>query len=144
MVKIAASDNKPLASWTIAGCESPSGMAIDPTAERIFPVCDNGKMPVIDIHTGKVVAMPAIGTGPDAAAYDGERHLLFSSNGDAGTLSIVKQDSADGYTPLQTVKTAAKARTLALDPTSGDVYVIAPQPGSPIATAPLVLLKIAR
>ena len=55
---------------------------------------------------------------------------------------MVRQDSADKYTPVQTVKTAAKGRTLALDAQSGDVYVIAPEPGSSGANAPLVLMKI--
>ena len=144
VVKLTASDNKAVATWTIAGCESPSGMAIDSSAGRIFPVCDNAKMPVIDINTGKVVAMPVIGTGPDAAAYDATRHLLFSSNGDAGTLSIVKQESADKYVPLQTLKTAAKGRTLALDPGTGDVYVVAPEPGTSGTATPLELLKISK
>ncbi len=144
VVKIDAIDNKPIATWTIAGCESPSGMAIDATAGRIFPVCDNAKMPVIDTSTGKVVAMVAIGAGPDAAAYDAARHLVFSSNGDVGTLSIIKQVSQDSYVPAQTVKTAAKGRTLALDASSGDIYVIAPDPASTAATKPLVLLKITK
>jgi DNA-binding beta-propeller fold protein YncE len=142
VMKISAGDSKPVATWTIAGCESPSGMAIDADAGRIFPVCDNGKMPVIDTTTGKVVAMPSIGAGPDAAAYDAVRHMVFSSNGDAGTLSIVHQVSPDSYTTVQTVKTVPKGRTLALDKATGAIYIIAPDPASTAAVKPLVLLKV--
>ena len=144
VVKIEAKTNKAVATWTITGCESPSGMAIDASAGRIFPVCDNGKMAVIDTASGKLVAMPAIGTGPDAAAYDRTRHVVFSSNGDAGTLSVIRQDSADKYSALQTVKTTPKARTMALDPATGDVYVIAPVAGATGPSSPLVLLKVTR
>ena len=144
VVKLKASDNKAVATWTLTGCESPSGQAIDVQNGRIFPVCDNAKMPVVDISTGKIVAMPLIGTGPDAVVYDAAQHLLFSSNGDAGTLSVVKQESADKYTPVQTLKTAAKGRTLALDTESGTIYIVAPEPGSSGAAAPLVLLKIVK
>jgi YVTN family beta-propeller protein len=140
VLKINAADNAVIATWTLNGCESPSGMAIDTGAGRIFPVCDNARMPVVDTASGKIVAMPAIGPGPDAAAYDAERHLVFSSNGDAGTLSILKQTSPDAYTLMQTVKTMPKGRTLALNPTTGDVYVIAPM----AASTQLVLLKISR
>lgn len=140
VVKISAADNTVLATWTLNGCESPSGMAIDTADARIFPVCDNAKMPVIDTASGAIVATPSIGPGPDAAAYDPERHLVFSSNGDTGTLSILKQVSPNVYTPLQTVKTLPKGRTLALNSTTGDVYVIAPALGS----TQLVLLKISK
>ena len=144
VVKVAAADNKAVATWTLTGCEGPTGMAIDVSAGRIFPVCDNAKMPVVDTATGKIMATAAIGTGPDAAAYDAANHLLFSSNGDAGTLSIVKQNSPNAYVPLQTIKTAPKARTLALDTTNGDIYLIAPDPKSTAVIKPLILIKIAK
>jgi len=144
VVKISAADNKVVATWKIAGCESPSGMAIDASAHRITPVCDNGKMPVIDTADGKVVAMPSIGTGPDAVVLDTKRNLYFSSNGDAGTLSVVEHAGGDKYVTVATVKTAPKGRTLALDSRTGRIYVVAPDPASsvPVANRALVLLEI--
>ena len=59
---------------------------------------------------------------PDAAIYDGDRKLVFSSNCD-GTLTVVKQDSLDKYTVVQTVKTEREARTMALDPVSQKLYL---------------------
>jgi YVTN family beta-propeller protein len=146
VLKISAAQNKVVATWTIAGCESPSGMAIDPPSHRIAPVCDNGKMPVINTANGQVVAMPTIGTGPDAVVFDAKRKLFFSSNGDTGTLSVVEQKNADAYTTIGTVKTAPKGRTLALDSHTGKIYIVAPDPKStaPIASQPLVLLEIGR
>ncbi len=83
-------DSKSLAvkaRWSISPCESPSGLAMDRTNRRLFSVCDNKLMAVVDADSGKVIATPAIGEGPDAAAYDPGTHLAFSSNGQSGTLT---------------------------------------------------------
>ena len=66
------------AHWSIAPAESPSGMAIDTEAHRLFSVCDGKVMVVVNYETGKVVAKVPIGDGPDAAAYDpGDTHGVF-------------------------------------------------------------------
>ena len=76
------------ATWPVANCDSPSGLAIDRAGRRLFAVCDGGKMAVVDANSGKTLANPAIGDGPDAARYDAKRKLAFSSNG-GGTLTII-------------------------------------------------------
>ena len=58
VLKIDASAHKITATWP-AGCESPSGLAIDIEGNRLFPVCDGNKMSVIDAATGKILATPA-------------------------------------------------------------------------------------
>ena len=47
VLKIDANTHKIIATWP-AGCESPSGLAIDIAGNRLFPVCDGNKMSVID------------------------------------------------------------------------------------------------
>ena len=85
------------ATWPLANCDSPSGLAIDTAGRRLFAVCDGGKMAVVDANSGKTLANPAIGDGPDAARYDATRKLAFSSNG-GGTLTIIDagKDSLPG------------------------------------------------
>ena len=58
-------------TWSIAPGDGPSGLAIDLKRRRLFAVCGNQKMVVLNADTGKVVATPTSGNGPDAAAYDG-------------------------------------------------------------------------
>jgi hypothetical protein len=53
---------------------------------------------VLDIDRGSVVTILPIGRGADAAAYDPERHRVFSSNGADGTLTVIQQSGADSYT----------------------------------------------
>lgn len=117
--------------WSIAPCEEPSGLAMDTATRRLFSVCDNQKMAVMDADSGKVVAMVAIGNGPDAAAYDADKKLVFSSNGQDGTLTVIKQDSADKYSVLETVATEKSARTMTLDNKTHDIYLSAAQFGPP-------------
>lgn len=123
IVRIDAHTLKTTATWPIAPCDSPSGLAIDRANHRLFSVCDNNVMVVVDTGDGHVVATPAIGKGPDATRYDAKRHLVFSSNGE-GTLTVVQQKSADNYQPVQTLPTQRGARTLALDNATGTIYLV--------------------
>lgn len=112
-----------VAHWPLAGCDEPSGLALDAKNARIFSVCGSQLMTVLDATSGKLVTTVPIGKRADAAAYDAEKHLAFSSNGE-GTLTVVHQDSADKYTVVDTVPTAPGARTMALDPVTHTVYLV--------------------
>ena len=136
IVKLDATNRKAVGTWPLAGCDSPSGMAIDRGKHRLFSVCDGGKMAVIDYESGKVLGLAAIGESPDAASFDAKHELAFSSNGGDGTLTII--DAAKpGFPVLQTVKTEKGARTMAFDASTGRIYLVTAQFGdTPPATAP--------
>ncbi len=120
--------------WAIAPGEGPSGLAIDLKNKRLFSVCDK-VMVVSDFVKGKVVATVPIGGGPDAVRYDAGSGLVFASNGD-GTMTVVKQESADKYSVLETVTTAPRARTMELDPKTHHVFVVTAEFGpAPAPTA---------
>jgi YVTN family beta-propeller protein len=109
-------------------CDAPSGLAIDTKNHKLFSVCENKMMAVTDIATLKVIATPAVGAGPDAAAYDPGTGLVFSSNGQDGTLTIVKEVKGK-YEPVDTVTTERTARTMALDEKTHRVYLSAAETG---------------
>lgn len=113
-----------LGSWPLAPVEEPSGLAFDPRGHRLFAVGSNGKMAVVDSRTGKVLATPPIGDGPDAAAYDAKRDLVFSSNGE-GTVTVLRRAKDGMYGVVQTVKTVPSARTMAIDERTGRLYLSA-------------------
>lgn len=104
------------ARWPIAPCEEPTGLALDAAHRRLFAVCRNEKMAVVDADTGKLVATLPIGAGSDGAAFDAERQLAFSSNGGDGTLTVVRELSPEKFEVVQTVATLRGARTISLDP----------------------------
>ncbi len=110
-------------NYPLAPGGGPTGIALDEKNKRTFSVCrENKGMSVVDITTGKVVATVPIGAGVDAVAYDPETKLIFCSNGD-GTTTIIKQESADKYSVIQTLATQNRAKTLALDTKTHKIYL---------------------
>src|SRR6516162_5354968 len=111
-------------NWPLAPCEEPSGLAMDQKHRRLFSGCHNKMMAVTDADKGKVIATPTIGQGVDANAFDADQQLAFSSNGD-GTLTVVHEDAPDKFTVVDNAETQRSARTMALDTTNHDVYLVA-------------------
>ncbi len=118
--------------WPLAPGEGPSGLAIDQAHRRLFSVCGNAKMVVLDADSGRQVAVLDIGRGVDAAGFDPATGLAFASNGE-GTLSIVHEDSPDRFTKVTDVVTRRGARTMALDPRSHRIYTATAKFGEPPA-----------
>jgi len=123
LAAIDAKTSTVVATWPLSGCEEPSGLALDGVHRRLFSVCQNGKMVVTDADSGRHVAEAPIGAGPDGAAFDAARGLVFSPNGKDGTLTVVHEDDADHYAVVAIVPTRKSARTLALDETSHRLYL---------------------
>ena len=134
IVRLDAKNPRITDTWSIAPCESPSGLAIDRTGRKLFAVCEDKKMAVVNADTGKVIATPTIGNGPDAAGYDPKTKLAFSSNGD-GSVTVVDTNGGS-YKVVQNLTTQQGARTMALDSATGNIYVVTAQFGPrPAATA---------
>jgi YVTN family beta-propeller protein len=134
LARLDTKTNKVENVWSLAPCDSPSGLTYDAASARLFSVCDNNLMIVTDAGSGHQVAKVAIGKGPDAATLDAQTRLVYSSNHD-GTLTIVHEDDADHYTVLANVATQQGARTLALDPGTHLAYLVAADPapkGAPV------------
>ena len=129
---------KATASWPLAPCEGPTGIAYDRASNRIFSGCNKTSV-VVDASTGKVVASIANGTRVDALGWDPSRKLIYIPNGGEGTVTVVHQDSADRYTVVATVATFAGAKTIAVDPKTHAAYLFQPERGPappPAAGAP--------
>ncbi len=112
--------------WALAPGQEPTGLAIDATGQRLFAVCHSKHLIVVDAKSGRVVSQVPIGAGVDAAEYDAATHTVFTSNGE-GTLSVIRQESPDSYRVIETVNTQKGGRTMALDPKTHHVFVIAAQ-----------------
>jgi DNA-binding beta-propeller fold protein YncE len=106
-------------------CQSPKSLSIDSANERLFVACDNMKMQVLDASSGDVVATLPIGAGTDAIGYDSNHGLIYAANGGGvGSLTIIRQHLSDSYAVVQELPTQARARTLAVNPTTGEVYLV--------------------
>jgi DNA-binding beta-propeller fold protein YncE len=130
LVAVDAKTRAVKATWPLPGCANPTGLALDAAHHRLFSVCANQVMAVTDAQSGKQVAKVVIGKGPDAAAFDSDRGLVFSSNGMDGTLTVVHQDTPDEYKVMATVNTQVSARTMVLDPATHNIYLAAAKLGA--------------
>jgi len=126
---------KATASWPLAPCQGPTGIAYDAKTNRIFSGCNKTSV-VLDAASGKVVAQIENGTRVDALGWDGERKLIYIPNGGEGNVTVVHQDSADKYTVVATVPTFAGAKTICVDPKTHNVYLFQPERGPAPAPPP--------
>lgn len=116
-------DKARLLGWiTLPGCKGPTGMAYARTARLIVSACGNGVAALVDPKTRKMVGTARIGDGADAVIADPARRLLFVPAGQSGTLTVLSE--APGQVrAVATVATEASARTGAVDPTDGKLYL---------------------
>jgi hypothetical protein len=64
----------------------------------------------------------------DATAFDPETKLIFNSNGE-GSVTVIHQDGTDKYSVVETVKTLPRAKTLALDPKTHQLFLSTAESG---------------
>jgi DNA-binding beta-propeller fold protein YncE len=114
------------AKWSLAGCEEPTGLAIDRLHRRLFVACSNKVMTIVDSTTGRSIAQAPIGAGVDGAAFDAQKQLAFASGGD-GTLTVIREETPDRFSVVETVRTKPGARTLTLDERSHRVFLATAQ-----------------
>ena len=115
------------AEYPLAPCGGPTGIAYDPGHQRLFTGCrENKGLSVVNAVNGRVITTLPIGAGVDAVVYDAADRLIFVSNGDA-TTTIIRQETADRYSVVQTLVTQPRAKTMAMDMKTKKIYLSAPQ-----------------
>ena len=121
-------------SWSIAPGDGPSGLTMDRKTRRLFSVCDNKMMVVVNADNGKVVTTVPTGDRTDAVAFDNGNNRIYSSNGD-GTLTVIEEKDANTFTALENVTTKKSARTDAVNSKTHHIYLPAAEYGpAPEAT----------
>jgi DNA-binding beta-propeller fold protein YncE len=114
-------NRKVTGTWSIGTGAKPTGLAIDPEHGRLFVGCRSQKLVVLDTQNGHVLAELPIGQTNDACAFNPTTGEAFASCGD-GTLTVVKEISP-GKFDSSIVATKAGAKTMALDPKTGDIFL---------------------
>jgi DNA-binding beta-propeller fold protein YncE len=122
-------------SWPIAPGEEASGLALDNETHRLFAVCSNKLMVVVDALDGHIVTTLPIGSGCDGVKFDPGMKRAYSSNGE-GTMTVVQEVNKDSFKVLENVTTMSGARTLAVDTKTHHIYLPAAEYNpAPAATA---------
>jgi YVTN family beta-propeller protein len=122
IVEIDAAEKKVKATWPLAGCEEPTGLAIDRSAHKLFSACANKVLAVVDSENGKVLQTLPIGDDCDAVAFDPETGYVFASAG-GGTLTIIHADGSGKYAIVQNLATAPGSKTMGFDPSTHKIYM---------------------
>jgi YVTN family beta-propeller protein len=112
--------------FNLGACQNPSGISMDRVHRRLFTAC-RGEMGVVDADNGKVLATLPTGAGTDATRFDPNAQLAFASNGRDGTLTVVHEDTPDTFSVVQNAKSEVGARTMELDPQTGNVFLVTAQ-----------------
>jgi len=134
LVKIDSKTLRVVNTWPLAPCESPSGLAIDAEHEVLVVGCHNKLMAFVDGNSGKVLGTVPIGPGVDANRFDPGTGYAFASCGD-GTLTIAHEDSPTQFSLVEAIPTKRGARTMALDRSNHNVYLVTADFGpAPAAT----------
>ncbi|MGA2355430.1 MAG: YncE family protein [Terriglobales bacterium] len=128
VLKINARTLKVEQRWPTAPCASPSSIAMDRPNRRLFIGCRSKVMAVMNADTGQVITTLAIGDHVDATAFDASSRLIFNSNGE-GTITVIHQHSPDKYSVVENVKTLPKAKTMALDPKTHQLFLSTAEAG---------------
>ncbi len=114
---------KVIKRFSLSPYEGPTSLAMDINNNRLFSVCRKSKMMVaVNAENGKIVDAQPIGSGVDGVTYDPDMHLIISANGE-GTATIIRQESADKYSVVQTLITAPRLRTIARNMTNHRIYI---------------------
>ncbi len=122
--KIDSSTLEVLATWPLAPCKRPSGLAIDVEHRRVFSGCDNKVMTMTDADTGKVVSSVAVGAGVDANRFDPSTQDAFASADDDAVLTVAHEDSPNKLRVVDMVTTDHGARTMEIDPKTQKIYLM--------------------
>jgi len=121
----------------LSNCSGPRGLAVDSRENRLFVGCDR-KLAVLDSGSGASIASFDIGPGTDSIAYDAARGLIFTANGGGyGSVTIARQHLTDSYSVIQNLSTMEQARTMAIDRSTGMVYLVTTLYGANLSNPPM-------
>jgi DNA-binding beta-propeller fold protein YncE len=105
---------------------------------RLFVACGNQILEVLDAESGRAVATLTVGPGADSVAYDAGRQLIYTANGGGyGSVTVIRQHVTDSYAVIQNVPTMQQARTMAIDPATGELYLVTTLYGAKLDHPPL-------
>jgi YVTN family beta-propeller protein len=120
IIQVDAKDNLVSKRYSIAPCDSPSGLAIDTKKGRLYSVCENKLMVISDPVAGKVLGTAPIGAGADGVAFDDG--YAFASNGGDGTITMVGEN-AGKFEVAATIPSQKSARTIGADDKAHKLYL---------------------
>jgi len=121
LAQIDAKGQKVITNWPTAPAEKPHGMAIVPGSNSALVVGGNGKLVLMDLSSGKVLASCDVSQKVDEIAYDPGVQRVYCASG-LGTISVVGLDQ-NKLTTLDPLPSSPGAHSIAVDPKTHTVWI---------------------
>jgi DNA-binding beta-propeller fold protein YncE len=102
----------------------PHGLELDAARGRLFCACDEGKLVVVDTHTGKAQGDADLSGVPDVVFFNPTLRHLYVAIGEPGVIDVF---DTDAMTRLESIPTEKGAHTIAFDAARNKVYAFLPQ-----------------
>lgn len=131
IAEVDLASRKVLKHIALTGCDGPTGLTYLASG-ILVSACANGVAKLVRASSGTIVGEIAIGPRPDGAFADLARHRAYIPSGGDGTLTVL-DTSKPLPRLLARVPTQAGARTGAVDPETGRVYLPTARFGPPPA-----------
>jgi hypothetical protein len=115
-----------------------NGLALDVKNSILFAACAQGRTPgqpaapvmvILSAKDGHIITTLPLAGSSDGAAFNPKTMEAFSSQGN-GTLTVIKETNPTTFEVVQNLQTMNLARTMSLDPTTGNIYVMAAERGA--------------
>jgi DNA-binding beta-propeller fold protein YncE len=124
---IDVSNRRIVGRWS-NGCKGSRGIALDEKRGFLFAGCDEGKLSVLDLKSGRVLGEASAGAGVDVIAYNQNRGHVYLPGADSGTIAIIGISASGAATVLKTADTVEGAHCVTADDRD-QVYVCDPTHG---------------
>jgi YVTN family beta-propeller protein len=123
IARIDAAQKKVVASWRLAPCNGPAGLAIDSAHHQLFTTCEDHKVVSVDADNGHVTAIGDTTPSSGDIDFDPKHNMLFIADTN-GILTIFHRVSSGKYSMVQQVKTQPGARTMIVSHDDGKAFLV--------------------
>jgi len=119
-----------IATWRVTAAGANYPMALDEPNRRLFLGCRRpAKLLAYDTGSGTLVSAVDIVGDTDDLFYDSSKKRLYVIGG-GGFITVLEQQDADHYRPLQKLPTSGGARTGLFVPELGKLFLAVPHRGT--------------
>jgi DNA-binding beta-propeller fold protein YncE len=129
LAKIDPSDNKVVAQWPTMPAVKPHGLAMVDASDAVLIAGGMGKLALLSLGTGQILASCDIAPRVDEMAYDPGLQRAYTASG-VGQISVVSV-SKDDLKTVESVASSPGAHSIAVDPKTHTVWIAFAKDGKP-------------
>ena len=121
LAKIDLKEGKFLGKWSTSPADKPHGLAMIPGANTVLVVGGTGKLALLSLSSGQVLASCDVSPKIDEIAYDPGSQRVYCASG-LGTISVVEVGQSK-LTTLAPLASSPGAHSIAVDPHTHTVWI---------------------